>query len=163
VPQRYCDIFSELYDAAGNLIAHPDGGISGQGDGRAPDFFASRLFVRTVWADSRGGIEGRQLILAPIDAFDIVVLESFPVQYRAEVTSGLPNGCTRFERWDAITDQATRTVMVSGINSVPSSGEIACTLAYGMVKYSIPLDGLTESGVTYTVDVNGTTRTITTQ
>ena len=39
VPQRCCDIFSDLYDAFGNIIAHPDGGITGGGDGRASDFF----------------------------------------------------------------------------------------------------------------------------
>ena len=42
VPQRCCDIFSDLYDAEGNIIGHPDGGITGQGDGRVPDFFQER-------------------------------------------------------------------------------------------------------------------------
>ena len=32
-----CDIFSNLYDADGNIIGHPDGGITGQGDGRDRD------------------------------------------------------------------------------------------------------------------------------
>ena len=28
-----CDQFSDLLDANGNLIGHPDGGITGRGDG----------------------------------------------------------------------------------------------------------------------------------
>ncbi|MEX2598385.1 MAG: hypothetical protein WD533_01895 [Dehalococcoidia bacterium] len=53
VPQRCCDIYSDLYDAEGNLIAHPDGGIAGDGDGRAPDFAETAELVRVIWADGR--------------------------------------------------------------------------------------------------------------
>ena len=49
VPQRCCDIFSDLYDADGNIIGHPDGGITGQGDGRAPDFFEERSNEQLIW------------------------------------------------------------------------------------------------------------------
>ena len=42
LPPRCCDIFSDLYDADGNIIGHPDGGITGQGDGRVPDFLAAQ-------------------------------------------------------------------------------------------------------------------------
>jgi len=52
-PSRCCDIRSELYDVSGALICQPDGGITGKGDGRCPDFFAARTDEQVVWLDSR--------------------------------------------------------------------------------------------------------------
>ena len=49
VPPRCCDIFSDLYDAAGKLICHPDGGIAGHGDGRCPDFLSKRTNETFLW------------------------------------------------------------------------------------------------------------------
>ena len=42
-------IFSDLYDVNGLLLAHPDGGIAGQGDGRAADFFDARGNEVFLW------------------------------------------------------------------------------------------------------------------
>jgi hypothetical protein len=42
LPQLCCDTFSRLYDADGTLICYPDGGITGKGDGRCPDFIGGR-------------------------------------------------------------------------------------------------------------------------
>ena len=33
VVKECCDQFSDLLDSEGNLIGHPDGGITGRGDG----------------------------------------------------------------------------------------------------------------------------------
>lgn len=52
-PSRCCDIRSEVYDEAGAVICHPDGGITGDGDRRCTDFFATRAGERLVWQDSR--------------------------------------------------------------------------------------------------------------
>ena len=52
-PERCCDIFSDLYDRSGALICHPDGGITGRGDGRCPDFLSTRSDERVVWQDPR--------------------------------------------------------------------------------------------------------------
>ncbi|MDA8871351.1 hypothetical protein N9C47_04285 [Flavobacteriaceae bacterium] len=52
-PQRCCDIFSELYDENCTLLCHPDGGITGQGDGQCPDFFKIRSGEVLVWEDER--------------------------------------------------------------------------------------------------------------
>ena len=35
------------------VICHPDGGITGRGDGRCPDFFVERRNERVVWRDQR--------------------------------------------------------------------------------------------------------------
>ncbi len=53
VPPQCCDQYSELYDDTGIIIAHPDGGIAGNGDGRCPDFFKERSAEVLVWKDHR--------------------------------------------------------------------------------------------------------------
>jgi hypothetical protein len=53
VPPRCCDIFSDLYDASGKIICHPDGGLAGHGDGRCPDFMSQRTNETIIWRDLR--------------------------------------------------------------------------------------------------------------
>jgi len=53
IPQTCCDIPSALYDADGNVICSPDGGFSGGGDGRCPDFMESRMYEVLLWRDPR--------------------------------------------------------------------------------------------------------------
>ena len=53
VPPRCCDIFGNLYDAKGQIICHPDGGLAGHGDGRCPDFFSQRTHEMVIWRDTR--------------------------------------------------------------------------------------------------------------
>ena len=53
VPPQCCDQFSTLYDADGAVICAPDGGITGRGDGKCPDFFQSRTNEKLFWEDSR--------------------------------------------------------------------------------------------------------------
>lgn len=55
LPQHCCDIASTLYDEAGNVICHPDGGITGKGDGRCPDFSSQRQNETLIWKDKRTG------------------------------------------------------------------------------------------------------------
>lgn len=53
IPQRCCDIQSQLYDEDCNLICAPDGGFSGKGDGACEDFFSNRAAEQLVWEDVR--------------------------------------------------------------------------------------------------------------
>lgn len=53
VPPRCCDIPSTLFDSKGEVICHPDGGLSGGGDGACPSFFADRSEERLIWKDKR--------------------------------------------------------------------------------------------------------------
>jgi len=53
IPQYCCDVFSELYKENCTLICHPDGGITGMGDGKCSDFFTERKEERLVWEDKR--------------------------------------------------------------------------------------------------------------
>lgn len=48
-----CDFFSDLYDSNCNLVAHPDGGITGKGDGKAADFIQVRTNEKLIWKDER--------------------------------------------------------------------------------------------------------------
>ena len=53
VPPRCCDVPSALYDSTGAELCSPDGGITGGGDGKCPDFFQARKEERRVWQDPR--------------------------------------------------------------------------------------------------------------
>ena len=53
VPPYCCDVPGELYNRDGSFICAPDGGITGQGDGKCPDFFRERSNEELVWADPR--------------------------------------------------------------------------------------------------------------
>ncbi|MEO6489301.1 MAG: hypothetical protein ABIO04_05105 [Ferruginibacter sp.] len=53
VPAICCDFFSDLYDSSCKLTAHPDGGITGRGDGTAVDFINVRTNEKLIWKDER--------------------------------------------------------------------------------------------------------------
>ena len=48
-----CDFFSDLYDSGCKLMGHPDGGITGKGDRKFPDFVISRTNEKLIWEDKR--------------------------------------------------------------------------------------------------------------
>jgi hypothetical protein len=50
---RCCDIPSKVYDVDGKLLCEPDGGITGKGDGRCPDFAETRTNETLIWEDKR--------------------------------------------------------------------------------------------------------------
>ena len=52
-PLGCCDMQSVLYDELGNLICSPDGGFTGQGDGRCRDFFEERKNCEAIGKDTR--------------------------------------------------------------------------------------------------------------
>ena len=54
VPQRCCDIMSVLYRSDGSVACHPDGGLTGRGDGQCADFFRERRNEQIIWRDARG-------------------------------------------------------------------------------------------------------------
>ena len=53
VPPRCCDIWSDLYRADGTTLCHPDGGLTGNGDGRCRDFLTKRKNAQIIWQDPR--------------------------------------------------------------------------------------------------------------
>ena len=48
-----CDQYSEVFDTRGKLICHPDGGITGKGDGQCADFEKRKSNEKVVWQDPR--------------------------------------------------------------------------------------------------------------
>lgn len=53
LPSRCCDITSVLFTEKGDPICHSDGGLTGRGDEKCPDFFQERKNCELVWKDSR--------------------------------------------------------------------------------------------------------------
>jgi hypothetical protein len=53
IPPRCCDITSILVNEKCNVICHPDGGVSGTGDGNCSDFFEKRTDEKLIWKDER--------------------------------------------------------------------------------------------------------------
>ena len=52
LPPFCCDNFSDLYNDSCRLMGHPDGGITGRGDGKIKDFNTATE-EKLLWADSR--------------------------------------------------------------------------------------------------------------
>ena len=161
LPQRCCDIFSDLYDADGTIIGHPDGGITGQGDGRVPGFFELRSNERLIWNDER--TYGPNLVQepAPVESVEVLVMESFPPQYALLVVSGLPNACISFGGYRL--DRGGNTIRVEIVNWKPADPQVVCAQVYSTVETRIPLGSDFESGERYTVVVNNVTETFVAQ
>jgi hypothetical protein len=53
VPPICCDYFSDLYNDSCKIIAHPDGGFTGRGDGKLPDFHKMKQNEKLIWEDNR--------------------------------------------------------------------------------------------------------------
>ncbi|MEE9248961.1 MAG: hypothetical protein V3U79_09725 [Dehalococcoidia bacterium] len=156
-PQRCCDIFSDLYDADGNIIGHPDGGVTGQGDGRVPDFLEERSNGRIIWEDRRTYDPSLVHVQATLEGVEILIMESFPPQYMLVVVSGLPNACVSFAGYRLERDG--HSIRVEMINWKPADPETACGAVYGTVETRIPLGSDFDSGITYAVVVNEVTET----
>ncbi len=155
LPQRCCDIFSDLYDTGGNIIGHPDGGITGQGDGRASDFFEERQNERIIWVDQRTHDPGLVQVPAPIESVEVLIMESFPPQYSVVVVSGLPNACVSFGGY--YIDRDNDTIQIEIVNWKPADQGVVCAQVYGTMKTNIPLGADFESGKSYAVAVNDVT------
>ena len=48
-----CDQFNDVYDARGQRLCSPDGGITGRGDGRCPEIRIDPREGDVVWQDRR--------------------------------------------------------------------------------------------------------------
>jgi len=53
VPPYCCDMFGDVFDTNCNMICHPDGGITGEGDSKCPDFFEEATNGKLIWEDDR--------------------------------------------------------------------------------------------------------------
>jgi hypothetical protein len=53
IPGPCCDQYSDVFDSKCNLLGHPDGGITGNGDGSLPGFFTEATEEKLIWKDDR--------------------------------------------------------------------------------------------------------------
>ena len=53
IPPSCCDIPGGLYNKWGFNICSPDGGLTGNGDGKCSDFFQTKQNCGVVWKDTR--------------------------------------------------------------------------------------------------------------
>ena len=103
--------------------------------------------------------EGGEVITgeAQIEALDILILESFPVQVHVTVTGYLGDGCT--ELGDITQTREGNTFVITITTTRPA--EAICTQQLVGFEQNIPLDVAGLPAGTYTVDVNGFTDTFT--
>lgn len=52
-PSYCCDMFSDLYDQDCTLVCHPDGGITGNGDGACDGLKDQLKNGKLIWKDTR--------------------------------------------------------------------------------------------------------------
>ena len=101
---------------------------------------------------------------SPIRMVEIVILESFPVQYQVSVISTLPLGsrCSKFHGYAIDRRRSTEIrVTVTHLNVLDKN--TMCTRDLPAVTTQIPLGSDFTTGEEYTVVVNGVTRTFTAQ
>ncbi|WP_229725343.1 DUF6970 domain-containing protein [Hymenobacter baengnokdamensis] len=48
-----CDQYSTVYDVKGQILCHPEGGITGKGDGKCANFDKRKANEQLVWQDPR--------------------------------------------------------------------------------------------------------------
>ncbi|CAF1557262.1 unnamed protein product, partial [Didymodactylos carnosus] len=48
-----CDQYNDLYDSHCNVICAPDGGLTGHGDGKCPDFYNKSTNPKVIFKDDR--------------------------------------------------------------------------------------------------------------
>ncbi len=53
IPAACCDQFNPVYKNNCSLFCHPDGGLTGKGDGKCDDFFLLANDKKLIWKDSR--------------------------------------------------------------------------------------------------------------
>ncbi len=53
IPSRCCDVPAEVFDENCVLICQPEGGITGKGDGKCPDFKADAKDGKVIWENGQ--------------------------------------------------------------------------------------------------------------
>lgn len=91
--------------------------------------------------------------LAPVEAVEILVMESFPVQVQAVGRGNYPNGCSSAGDVTTVFDPATKTFRVEFLMEQPQ--DAMCTQALVPFEQTVVLDVLDLPAGTYSVDFNG--------
>lgn len=147
-----------VYGMVKNEIALPGAFV----DGATYTIAVNDKEVKLVGGQAGTAAGEYRLVPAPIESIDVQILESFPVQYRVAITSGLPDACTEFDSWEVHRDGDT--VRIDLRNRVPSE-PMMCALVYRIEHHSIAIGNGNDfkAGSTITVQVNDRTATFTAQ
>ena len=97
-----------------------------------------------------------KVALAPIEAVEVLILESFPPQYNVVVASRLPLGssCSRHYGFD-VARRFANTIEITVNNLEVTAENVPCTRDLPVVQTTVPLGSDFQSGETYKVIVNG--------
>jgi|GEM_PF-2882369 len=100
--------------------------------------------------------QSMKLSLAPIEAVEVLMLESFPVQYNVVIASRLPQGssCSQHYGYDIARDFTT-TIAITVNNLEVAADNVPCTRDLPIVQTTIALGTDFQSGETYKIVVNG--------
>ena len=88
---------------------------------------------------------------ARVEAIEILILESFPVQVNVVARGNLPDGCTTIDRIEQERDESVFVITITTVRPA----EQMCTEALVPFEEVISLDVAGLKAGTYTVDVNG--------
>ena len=113
------------------------------------------LAALLILSISATGCRGYRHSLAPIHDVEIWADNSSLPQHFADVVSGEPNSCVKFDSYTVTS--AGNTIQVEILNIEYLGG--SCAEIYSYVNHTIPLGGDFVSGTTYTVEVNDVTET----
>jgi inhibitor of cysteine peptidase len=90
---------------------------------------------------------------AHVQAVELVILESFPVQVHALVKGNLADGCTEIDRIEQQRDLEIKTFTITITTS--RDPNLMCTQALVPFEETVPLDVRDLPAGTYSVNVNG--------
>jgi hypothetical protein len=110
------------------------------------------LLILSIFA---AGCTRYRRYLAPIHDVEIWADNSSLPEYFADVVSGEPNSCVRFDNYTVT--RAGNTIRVEILNIEYLGG--SCAEIYSYVDHTIPLGSDFAFGVNYTVEVNDVTET----
>ena len=94
---------------------------------------------------------GTRAVAAPIDGLEVRTLESSPPRYWVNIKAGLPSGCAK--KYTSSVERASNSFRVTVLNTIPT-GQVVCTMIYGMYELNLTLPGTFVPGQMYTVEVN---------
>ena len=112
----------------------------------------------TTFTLPTSGLGNTLIAESAIESAALVMSENVPVQYQLQVVSGLSRGgrCSQFNGYEIRRGEPTRTeVVITHHEAVDPL--FVCTDDYPVVETTVPLGSGFESGVEYTVSVNGDT------
>jgi inhibitor of cysteine peptidase len=92
-----------------------------------------------------------------VESLNLVILESFPVQVRAQITGNLSDGCTEIAAINVVRDEDAQTYEI--VIETTRDPEAMCTQALVPFEESVPLDVLNMPAGTYTVTAGDQTAT----